>query len=120
MKTFDFLLVLISTFLLAVAQLAIKVWIEKEETILWPIASHTVKSIISFEVIIAFMSLLISGVIWIGLLNRIQFSVLYPMISISYVFGLLGAILLFNEYIPPIRWFGVAFIAAGLYLISKP
>jgi len=43
----------------------------------------------------------------------------YPMISLSYVFGMCAAILFFHEEVPLIRWAGVALIMLGCVLIAK-
>jgi undecaprenyl phosphate-alpha-L-ara4N flippase subunit ArnE len=43
----------------------------------------------------------------------------YPMISLSYVFGMLAAIVFFHEEVPLVRWAGVALIMLGCVLIAK-
>lgn len=41
------------------------------------------------------------------------------MISLSYVFGLLAAMLFFHEQVGAAKWMGVALIVAGCCLIAK-
>lgn len=41
------------------------------------------------------------------------------MISLSYVFGILAAVFIFNEPVPVTRWIGVAFIIVGVVLIAR-
>jgi undecaprenyl phosphate-alpha-L-ara4N flippase subunit ArnE len=43
----------------------------------------------------------------------------YPMISLSYVFGMLAAIFIFHESIPAARWIGVFLIMSGCVLIAR-
>jgi len=43
----------------------------------------------------------------------------YPMISLSYIFGMFAAIFIFHEQVPLIRWLGVLLIIAGCVLIAK-
>ena len=43
----------------------------------------------------------------------------YPMVSLSYVFGMLAALLFFHETIPPTRWLGVFLIITGCFLVAK-
>ncbi|MDL2221088.1 EamA family transporter [Parabacteroides sp. OttesenSCG-928-N08] len=57
--------------------------------------------------------------LWLYILKHFEFSMAYPMISISYIFGLLAAIFIFHEAVPLIRWVGVAFIMVGVILIAK-
>lgn len=57
--------------------------------------------------------------LWMYILKHFPFSMAYPLISLSYVFGMVAAMLVFHETIPPVRWFGVALIVLGCYLIAK-
>jgi undecaprenyl phosphate-alpha-L-ara4N flippase subunit ArnE len=43
----------------------------------------------------------------------------YPMMSLSYVFGMLAAIYIFHEQVSTVRWLGILLIMAGCYLIAK-
>ncbi len=45
----------------------------------------------------AFLSIVASGFIWLALLKKIEFSILYPTISVSYIIGLFAAIFIFKE-----------------------
>mgnify|MGYP001738475588 FL=1 len=44
----------------------------------------------------------------------------YPLISLSYVMGMLAAVFIFHEAVPLIRWVGVALIMVGVVLVSMP
>jgi undecaprenyl phosphate-alpha-L-ara4N flippase subunit ArnE len=43
----------------------------------------------------------------------------YPMISLSYVFGMFAAMIFFHEEISTTRWVGVACIIIGCILIAR-
>lgn len=58
-------------------------------------------------------------VLWMYILKHFPFSMAYPMISLSYVFGMLAAIFIFHESIPLSRWLGVFLIMSGCVLIAK-
>lgn len=60
-----------------------------------------------------------SSVLWLFIVKRYPLSVAYPMISLSYVFGLLAAILFFHEEVSATKWAGVALIIAGCCLVAK-
>lgn len=60
-----------------------------------------------------------SSVLWMFIVKRYPLSVAYPMISLSYVFGLLAAILFFHEEVSATKWAGVALIIAGCCLVAK-
>ncbi len=57
-------------------------------------------------------------VLWLKVLAGAPLSIVYPMISISYAFGLLGAWLLLGEDVSLSRWVGVLLICAGCWLIG--
>lgn len=57
--------------------------------------------------------------LWFYILKNFPFSMAYPMISLSYVFGMFAAILFFHEQVPMVRWVGVLLIMAGCVLIAK-
>ncbi len=60
-----------------------------------------------------------ASVLWMYIVKVFPFSKAYPMISISYVFGMIAAIVFFHEQVSPMKWVGVAFIMAGCFLIAK-
>lgn len=60
-----------------------------------------------------------SSVLWMHIVKRYPLSVAYPMISLSYVFGLLAAMVFFHEQVSVWKWAGVALIMAGCCLIAK-
>ena len=43
----------------------------------------------------------------------------YPMVSLSYVFGMIAAIVFFHEPVSYVKWLGVLLIMAGCYFIAK-
>lgn len=57
--------------------------------------------------------------LWMYILKNFPFSMAYPMISLSYVFGMFAAILFFHEQVPLTRWVGVFLIMGGCFLIAK-
>jgi undecaprenyl phosphate-alpha-L-ara4N flippase subunit ArnE len=53
------------------------------------------------------------------IIKNFPLSMAYPMVSLSYVMGMLAAILFFHEQIPLVRWIGVFLILSGCVLIAK-
>lgn len=60
-----------------------------------------------------------ASVLWMYIVKHYPLSVAYPMISLSYVFGLLAAALFFHEAVSLTKWSGVALIMLGCCLIAK-
>jgi len=57
--------------------------------------------------------------LWLYILRHLDFSVAYPVTSISYVFGMIFAVIVLQEAISPMRWVGVILIVAGVAMIVK-
>ena len=53
------------------------------------------------------------------IIKHFPFSMAYPMVSLSYVFGMIAAMLVFHEEVSVTKWAGVLLIMAGCYFIAK-
>lgn len=65
------------------------------------------------------VSIVCATLLWLYILKHFEFSMAYPMISLSYVFGAFAAIYFFGEQIPTTRWIGIALIIIAVVLIAK-
>jgi undecaprenyl phosphate-alpha-L-ara4N flippase subunit ArnE len=65
------------------------------------------------------LCMLTGTLMWMYVLRKFELSVVYPIMGISYIFGLLAAILVFHETVPLSRWIGVALIMAGVAFVAK-
>lgn len=61
----------------------------------------------------------ISVLIWLPVLSRVQVSLAYPMVSLGYIVNALAAYYLFGEPLTSIRVLGIFVIIAGVYLIAQ-
>jgi multidrug transporter EmrE-like cation transporter len=61
----------------------------------------------------------ISVVVWILALSRVDVSVAYPMLSVGYVVNALAAWLLFSESLGPSRLAGIGVIMIGVWLVAR-
>jgi len=61
---------------------------------------------------------IIATVIWIFLLSRYQFHLVYPLISLSFVLGLFAARFVLHEEVSSLSWIGVAIITMGVTIAS--
>lgn len=60
-----------------------------------------------------------ASVLWMYIIKNFPFSMAYPMVSLSYVMGMIAAIIFFHEQVPLTRWIGVFLILSGCVLIAK-
>jgi len=61
----------------------------------------------------------ISLITWLQVLNSIEVSVAYPMLSLNYIVVLILAKFFFGEAIPSHRWIGVMCIFAGVTVLAS-
>lgn len=61
----------------------------------------------------------VSLVVWIMGLSRVDVSIAYPMLSIGYVLNALAAWYLFGESVSAQKLVGISFIVAGVYLVAR-
>ena len=61
----------------------------------------------------------ISVVVWIMALSRVEVSVAYPLLSVGYVVNAVAAWYLFGEAVTPMRLTGIAIIIVGVWLVAR-
>lgn len=59
------------------------------------------------------------SILWFHIIKNYPFSMAYPLVSLSYVFGMIAAIVFFNETVDAMKWIGVLLIMAGCYFIAR-
>jgi len=108
----------VQTALLVTSQVTLKIAMAKMNTFSWTkdwffTAAKNIPLAISGITIVG------ATVLWLHVLKKYEFSLAYPLVAISYVFGMVAAVLVFKETVPVIRWFGVSLIIIGVILIAK-
>ncbi len=61
----------------------------------------------------------VSLVVWIMGLSRVEVSVAYPLLSIGYLVNALAAWYLFGESLTAQKLVGIGFIIAGVFLVTR-
>jgi len=61
----------------------------------------------------------VSALVWLAVLSRASLSFAYPFAALTYVLILLFDHFVLEEPVSALRWGGVAFIVAGIFLISR-
>jgi multidrug transporter EmrE-like cation transporter len=60
----------------------------------------------------------VSALFWLVVLSRVDLSIAYPMVGISYILIVLFARVFLNEHVPSLRWVGVVVVAMGIAIIG--
>lgn len=62
---------------------------------------------------------IVSIILWLVVLSKVEVSYAYPFLSIGYIFAAVVGHLIFNEAITPVRIAGIVVICIGVILISR-
>ena len=65
------------------------------------------------------ISFAVATVLWLYILKHFPFSIAYPLSSLSYLFGMFAALLIFHEHVDWTQWVGVLLIMGGCALMVK-
>lgn len=60
----------------------------------------------------------VSVVIWLMVLTRVEVSYAYPLLSVGYIVTAFARRTLFGELLGPVRWIGILIICVGVYLVN--
>ena len=61
----------------------------------------------------------VSVVVWLLVLSRVDVSYAYPMLSVGYIVAALAGKAFFGEPVDLVRWMGIVTICVGVYLITR-
>lgn len=116
------LLALFSAFLGVSSQVLWKIQIQKMGGIMKS-GENWIKNLINFIAtpFFIFGALLYaaSGILWLYLLEKYEFSQVFPMLALSYIIAAVYGITIFQEAISIYRWIGFVLIIGGVFLINK-
>ncbi|MFN0302037.1 MAG: SMR family transporter [Burkholderiales bacterium] len=118
----SFSLILVGVLLNAGAQLLLKAGTNAVGRFEFTLANAMpigVKLATQLPIIAGIACYVVSVVVWILALSRVQVSIAYPMLSIGYVVNALIAWQLFGEDLNVQRWIGIGFIIVGVFLVAR-
>ncbi|MBI4101541.1 MAG: hypothetical protein HY443_01075 [Candidatus Nealsonbacteria bacterium] len=61
---------------------------------------------------------LVATVVWIYILSKYQYHLVYPLFSLSFVLGLLASRFILHEQVGLVSWVGVGVITLGIIIIG--
>ena len=112
-------LALVQSALLALGQVTLKVSLQQLGAFSWSWAFFS-SAFTCVWFALCGLCFALSSVLWMYIVKHFPLSQAYPLISLSYVMGMLAAVFIFHEAVPLIRWVGVALIMLGVVLVSMP
>lgn len=109
---------LLQCLLLSSGQVLMKFGLEKAGDFSWS-AAYFHRLFINWQFASCGVCYGAGSILWMYIIKKFPFSMAYPMVSLSYVFGMFAAIIFFKEEIPISRWLGVFLILTGCTLVAK-
>ena len=77
------------------------------------------KAALNPYVLLGLLCYVVSVVVWLLVLSRVDVSFAYPLLSVGYIVAALFGQAFFDESIGIVRWTGIAVICLGVYLITR-
>jgi drug/metabolite transporter (DMT)-like permease len=76
------------------------------------------KSVMSPYILLGLLVTLLSTIFYLDLLSKYTLNLVYPLLSLMYIFVAIGGILFLGERLTLLNWLGIAFICAGVGILS--
>jgi drug/metabolite transporter (DMT)-like permease len=114
-----FLLGLVSIMLLSAGQTSLKYGLNAIGGVSLADGLSFLKLLQTPWVIVGFLLYALSSVLWLDVLSKLDFSLAFPMVGLTYVFTLLIGRFFFGETIGWERMLGVAFIIFGIFFLVR-
>ncbi len=122
MKLTVFSLIMIGVLLNAAAQLLLKAGMtrigefEFQLSNALPIGLQVASNI---PILLGLTAYVISVLVWMMVLSRVDVSLAYPMVSLGYIINAFAAYLLFNEPLSALRIGGIFIILMGVFMVAR-
>ncbi len=111
-------LMLLQCSLLATGQVLLKLGLEKMLPFGWT-AEFFRSALVNWQFASCGLCYGAASILWMYITKHYPMSQAYPLVSLSYVFGLIAALIVFKEIVDPAKWVGVGLIVLGCYFIVK-
>lgn len=112
------LLMLLQTATLAFSQVALKLamahlkW-EWSWSFIW----HHV--LLNAWMMFAILLMILANLFWLYMLHKYDFSKVYPLTSLGFIFGILAGLFIFHEQVGFMQWIGVTLVITGCMFIAE-
>lgn len=73
----------------------------------------------NIPILLGLAAYVVSVLIWMMVLSRVDVSLAYPMVSLGYIVNAFAAYFLFNEPLSALRVSGIFIILMGVFLVAR-
>ncbi|MBU0734359.1 MAG: EamA family transporter [Proteobacteria bacterium] len=78
-----------------------------------------IKVILNPFVFAGLVCYVVSVIVWLMALSRVEVSYAYPLLSVGYIVTAFAGQMFFQEALGPVRWAGILIICIGVLLITR-
>lgn len=113
-----FPLAILQSVILVLGQVTLKFGLMKMEPFGWN-RSFWMSALLNWQFALSGLCFGAASLLWMNIIKHYPLSSSYPLVSLSYVFGILAAMYFFHEEANAYKWLGAVLILIGCYFISK-
>ena len=116
------LLIFTSIFMGAIGQILLKTGMSKIGYIsikYSDIIQNVLKAFVSPYILVGILSYLLSMILWLIILSRVELSFAYPMVSAGYIIIIVFSYFILHENISLLRLIGVIMVCMGILFIAR-
>ncbi len=111
-------IMIVQTSLLVTSQVTLKIAMNKLGKFEWTM-EYIINVVKNIPLAISGITIVGATMLWFQVLKKYEFSLAYPLVAMSYVFGMIAAVVVFKETVPIARWIGVSLIVVGVIIVAK-
>jgi len=122
MTNLQLIVILITVFMSACAQLLLKMGMNKSEVNGGLFDDGVMSLIQTLFSPLVFSGIMVYGVsvlVWLWVLSKVDLSIAYPFVGISFIFTLLFGVFLLDESLNVFKVIGTIMIAVGCFFVAK-
>lgn len=122
MTNLQLVVILITVFMSACAQLLLKMGMNKSEANGGLFDDGVMSLIQTLFSPLVFSGIMVYGVsvlVWLWVLSKVDLSIAYPFVGISFIFTLLFGVFLLDESLNVFKVIGTIMIAVGCFFVAK-
>lgn len=113
------LLSILQSFLLCLGQVLLKFSLERMTPFAWTRDFWVNSIFLNWWWLGTGLAFLSAAVLWMYIIKNFPFSIAYPLTSLTYIFGMIAAMMVFHESISLVQWLGIVLIMGGCYLVAR-
>jgi len=103
-------IIILNSLLMVIGQTFMKIAMNLDQTL-------SIKTFLNYRILLGLCIYIITALVWLSLLPKVDFSVAYPLNSTAYIFSIFASFLFLGESITVTKVIGTIIIIIGIIII---